>query len=435
MMLMNLYNMIPKILDLHIHSKYSRACSKHLELPLIAQTCEERGIDFVVTGDMTHPKWFSHIQEHLIEDTEGLYKLKESASKTKFILGTEVAVIKKDKGKTRRVHHCIFAPDMKAAEKLNKELLKRNFNLASDGRPILGLTSKNLLELLLEVDERIQLIPAHVWTPWFGLFGSKGGYDSIQEAFDELAPHIKAVETGLSSDPLMNWRCSFLDNIALVSNSDAHSPQKLGREANVLGFKKESDITYFEIFRIINEQDKQQFLYTIEFYPEEGKYHTDGHRDCAFQCSPEETAKFGGRCPHCKKMLTVGVLNRVVELSDRTEDEAKAIAEARGFVPYKSVVPLPEILADTFGCGVATKRVTTMYTQMIQRIGSEFHILLSASLSEIEAASSSTIAHAIDRVRKGNIHIVPGYDGEFGIVKVFRDEEDRGEPTQKGLHI
>ena len=423
--------MIEKIVDLHIHSKYARACSKHLELPLIAKTCETRGIDILVTGDMTHTKWFAHMQEHLAEDTPGVYKLKDDSSKTKFILGTELAVIKKDKGKTRRIHHFVFAPSLEVVEKLNKVLLDRGFNLHSDGRPILGLTSRNLLELLLEVDERIQLIPAHAWTPWFGVFGSKGGYDSLEEAFDDLTPHVRAIETGLSSDPLMNWRCSWLDNIALVSNSDAHSPQKLGREANVLAFDNNESVTYDEMFRIINEQDKEKFLYTIEFYPEEGKYHTDGHRDCKFQCEPEETKKLKGICPKCKKPLTVGVLNRVVELADRTEDEARQHGKSR--IPYKSLVPLPEILADTFQCGVATKRVGTMYNQMIEKLGPEFPLLMNASLADIEEASTRQIADAIDRVRKGDIHVVPGYDGEFGVVKVFKDGEDRGGMKQKSL--
>lgn len=425
--------MTPKILDLHIHSKYSRACSKHLELPLIAQTCETRGIDMLVTGDMTHPQWFAHMKEHLVEDTAGVYKLKDDSSKTRFILGTEVSVIKKDKGKTRRVHHCLFAPNFEVVEKFNKTLDDRGFNLKSDGRPILGITSKQLLEICLETDERMQMIPAHAWTPWFGIFGSKGGYDSLEEAFDELAPHIKAVETGLSSDPLMNWRCSWLDNIALVSNSDAHSPQKLGREANVLAFDRDEDVTYDEIFRIINEQDREKFLYTIEFYPEEGKYHTDGHRDCKFQCTPEETARLDGICPKCKRPLTVGVLNRVVELADRTEEEACEAGKNR--IPYKSLVPLPEILADVFECGVATKKVKTMYDQMIGELGPEFPLLLHASLEDIERASTKQIADAIDRVRKGNIHVVPGYDGEFGVVKVFADGEDRGGTKQMGLAI
>ena len=240
--------MYTQIVDLHIHSKYSRACSKRLELPIIGQACEERGIDIVVTGDMTHPAWFKSMKEQLQEDTEGIYTLKDHSSKTKFVIGTELASIKKHKGKTRRIHVCAFAPNLEVAEKFNKKLDSMGFNLKSDGRPILGLPCKDILEIMLEIDERMIMIPAHVWTPWFGVFGSKGGYDSLEECFEDLTPYIQAIETGLSSDPIMNWRLSSLDGITLVSNSDAHSPQKLGREANVLKFTNENDITCSFLF-------------------------------------------------------------------------------------------------------------------------------------------------------------------------------------------
>ena len=413
--------MIKKILDLHIHSKYSRACSKHLELPVIARACEERGIDIVATGDFTHPAWFAHIKEHVEEDTPGIYKLKSGESKTRFILGTEVASIKKHKEKTRRVHLCLFAPSIEVVEKFNNVLEKRGFNLKSDGRPILGLPSKNILEIMLDVDPRMVMIPAHAWTPWFGIFGSKGGYDSLEEAFDELTPHIFAIETGLSSDPAMNWKLSALDNITLVSNSDAHSPQKLGREANVFAFESEEEITYDEIMRILREGDKKKFLYTIEFYPEEGKYHADGHRDCDFYCNPEETKKLKGCCPKCKKPLIIGVENRVYELADK-KDTSKDHAHK---IPYKSIVPLPEILASVFDCGVNTKKVGNMYQIMIENIGNEFFILIEASLEIIEKNTTKKISEAIDRMRKGDVYIRPGYDGEFGIVKIFCDKKDR----------
>lgn len=423
--------MLEKILDLHIHSKYSRACSKRLELPVIAKTCETRGIDIVVTGDFTHPQWFEHMRELLAEDTPGLYKLKDNSSKTRFLIGTEVASIKKHKDKTRRVHHLIFAPNMEAAGRWNKKLTDDGFNLSSDGRPILGMTSKQILESMLEIDERMYMIPAHAWTPWFGILGSKGGYDSLEEAFEELTPNIFAIETGLSSDPIMNWHISALDNITLISNSDAHSPQKLGREANVFGFEKESDITYDEIFRIIREGDTNNFFYTIEFYPEEGKYHYDGHRTCNVSCTPEETKKYKGICLVCKKPLVIGVMNRVEELGDRSEEEAKKA----GRIPYKSLVPLPEVIGDTLGFGPQTKTVKKMYDVLIEKVGSEFSILLHASLEDIAAASSEQIADAVDRVRKGNIYIKPGYDGEFGVVKVFKGDEDRGGPKQTELEL
>ena len=413
--------MIQKILDLHIHSKYSRACSKDLELEKIAFACELRGIDIVSTGDFTHPKWFESIKNELIEDTEGVYKLKKSESKTRFVIGTEVASIKKHKDKTRRVHHLIFAPNIEMAEKFNVYLNTRGFNLRSDGRPILGLTSKEILQIMLEIDSRMVMIPAHAWTPWFGIFGSKGGYNTLEEAYDELTPHVNAIETGLSSDPLMNWRLSMLDNITLISNSDAHSPQKLGREANIMQFENEEEITYAEIMRIIREGDKKKFVSTIEFYPEEGKYHFDGHALCQFSCTPEETKKIRGLCPKCKKPLVIGVMNRIDELADRDEKTAQAL----GHIPYRSIVPLPEIIADVFGVGVASKAVQKQYESLLHSLGSEFFILLTVSKEKIEQVSSKEIANAIERVRTGNIFVRPGYDGVFGVVKVFGENEKK----------
>lgn len=409
-----------KIIDLHIHSKYSRACSKDLELPNIARACEIRGIDIVTTGDFTHPAWFVHIKENLAEDCDGMYKLKNGESKTKFVIGTEIASIKKHKDKTRRLHLNIFAPSIEAAEKFNKVLADRGFNLKSDGRPILGMTAKDILALMLETDERMVMVPAHAWTPWFGVFGSKGGYDSLEDCFEDLTPHIFAIETGLSSDPLMNWRLSKLDKITLISNSDAHSLGKLGREANVLDFP--GKISYLEMMRIIREKNKKEFLYTIEFYPEEGKYHVDGHKDCKFFCEPAETKKIKGLCPKCKRPLVIGVLNRVEELADRTETQAKKISA----IPYKSMVPLAEILADVYEVGVNTKTVKAEYDNLIAKLGTEFNILLHAELEKIKQASNANIAYAIERVRSGKISIRPGYDGEFGRVKVFEDNEDRG---------
>ncbi|MBU1895272.1 endonuclease Q family protein [Patescibacteria group bacterium] len=440
-----------KILDLHIHSKYSRACSRDLELHQIAKACEIRGIDIVATGDFTHPKWFESIREELVEVEEGIYSLKDTRNKdtrrqtnsklkikktkTRFILGTELAVIKKHKDKTRRLHLCVYAPNLEVAEKFNKKLADGGFNLSSDGRPILGMTGRDLLEFMLEVDDRMTMIPAHAWTPWFGVFGSKSGYDSLEDAFEDLTPHIFAIETGLSSDPLMNWRCSWLDNITMVSNSDAHSTAKLGREANVLNFDSEDAVDYNEIMKIIKKGDKKNFLQTIEFYPEEGKYHMDGHRDCKFVCNPHETKKLGGICPICKKKLVIGVMNRVDELADRTEKEAYKVAKEKEFIPYKSLVPLSEILADTFGCGVKTKRVASAYNELTHKLGNEFHILLNSSLPDIVTASSDQIADAIDRVRKGNIVVRPGYDGEFGVVKVFEDNHGEGGVKQAGFDL
>lgn len=460
--------MIQQILDLHIHSKYSRACSKDLELPKIAEACAIRGVNIVSTGDFTHPKWFQHIKDSLVGENNGVYKLRTKNSElgTRFIIGTELACIKKHKDKTRRIHVCVFAPNIEVAEKFNQKLEEMGFNLRSDGRPILGLTVKELLEIMLSVDERMIMIPAHAWTPWFGIFGSKGGYDNLEEAFEELTPNIFAIETGLSSDPKMNWRCSMLDKIALVSNSDAHSCAKIGREANVLQFTDEKEITYDNIFNIIKNSRKNimvnpgdhsdccakknnstqipkisqidqdienKFLYTIEFFPEEGKYHYDGHRDCKFVCPPEETQKLKGICPVCKKLLVIGVENRVMELGDRTWEEVEKIKN--NFIPYKSLVPLPEVIADAFACGVNTKRVREEYEKLIKNLGSEFFILMEADMEEIEKYSEAIVAKAIARVREGNIFVQPGYDGEFGVVKVFSDKIDRGESQQTGLQL
>ncbi|MBU0661055.1 endonuclease Q family protein [Patescibacteria group bacterium] len=415
--------MIKQILDLHIHSKYSRACSKHLELPEIARVCEIRGIDIVATGDFTHPAWFAHMKECLVEDTPGMYKLKSGESKTKFIIGTEVASIKKHKEKTRRVHLCLYAPTLEVAEQFNKRLADGGFNLKSDGRPILGMTSKDILQVMLNVDPRMVMIPAHAWTPWFGIFGSKGGYDSLEEAFDELAPHIFAIETGLSSDPLMNWQWSHLNNITLISNSDAHSPAKLGREANVMQFENDADVTYDEIMRILREEDKEKFLHTIEFYPEEGKYHADGHRDCQFFCSPKESKRLDNTCPRCNKPLIIGVENRVHELADRTKKEGEEYAQKEK-VPFKNIIPLTEILANVFDCGVGTKKVSCAYDELTQALGTEFHILLDAPLTDIKKVSGKDIARAIKRMREGNVYIRPGYDGEFGVVTVCKGKKD-----------
>src|SRR3989339_1456027 len=339
--------MIKQIIDLHIHSKYSRACSPELELPKIALACQQKGIDIVATGDFTHPVWFQHIKDYLEEIKPGIYELKSKSvesyklqdlsyekKKTKFILSTEIACIYKHRDKCRRLHLVILAPSIECVEKFNNELEKRGVNLKSDGRPIMGLSAKEVLKIMFSIDERMMMIPAHAWTPWFAVFGSKSGYDSLEECFEELTPHIRAIETGLSSDPTMNHRLSQLDNITLVSNSDAHSLDKLGREANVFQFQDEKCITYLEIKKIIETGDKKKFLYTIEFYPEEGMYHFDGHRLCKVCLTPKQTKKEKFICPKCKKKLTVGVLHRVDDLADREEKKN----QTEKFILHKNIV-------------------------------------------------------------------------------------------------
>ena len=413
------------IVDLHIHSKYSRACSKDLELPKIARACERKGIDVVSTGDFTHPAWFASIQENLREEAEGIFVLRDGSSPTKFILGTELACIYKHRDAVRRLHLCVFAPSITAVAALNKKLEDRGCNLRSDGRPILGLSAKALLQIMLDIDPAFMMVPAHAWTPWFAIFGSKSGYNAIEECFEELTPHIRTIETGLSSDPLMNRRLSALDSISLISNSDAHSLDKLGREANVFDLDR---ITYSSITQAITSGDRTKFLYTIEFYPEEGKYHFDGHRDCGVSLHPRESARAGFKCPQCKKPLTIGVMNRVEELADRSEE----LVPMDRFVGYKKIVPLAEIIACVEGVGAASKKVRTVYDQLIRDVGNEFHVLLDASHDAIAQCAGDAMAEAIMRVREGTISIEPGYDGVYGKVTIV-SEGERKKNTQQAL--
>jgi uncharacterized protein (TIGR00375 family) len=409
-----------KILDIHIHSRYSRACSPDLELPKIARACEIKGIDIVATGDYTHPAWFAHIKGSLIEENEGIYKLKNENSKTRFILSTEISCIYKHKDATRRVHLLILAPNIAAVDKFNRILEERGINIRSDGRPIMGLSAKEALKIILDIDPGFIMIPAHIWTPWFSVLGSKSGYNSLEECFEELSLHIRAAETGLSSDPPMNRRLSILDNITLVSNSDAHSPDNLGREANVFSFADDAEITYKEITRIIKEGDRRKFLYTIEFYPEEGKYHFDGHRDCGVVLSPKETKKNKFLCPKCRKPVTVGVAHRVEDLASREMEE---IPKDK-FIPHKYIVPLREVLAKIFGVGAKSKRVALEYDRLINNIGNEFHILLDAEPELIKKNTAEpAIAEAIANIRAGKVRVSPGYDGEYGKVEVLGGRE------------
>ncbi len=408
--------MVEQIIDLHVHSKYSRACSKLLELPHIAAMCEKKGINIVSTGDFTHPLWVKHLEEQLVEENEGVYKLRSGAHTTRFILGTEVSCIYSHKGKTRRVHLLLFAPSLEVVKKFNHALEERGVNIRSDGRPIMGLSAKEILALCLSIDERMVLIPAHAWTPWFAVFGSKSGYDSLEECFEELTPHIRAIETGLSSDPTMNHRLSQLDGITLISNSDAHGLDNLGREANVFAFNNEKEITYQEIFRIIQTGDRKKFLYTIEFYPEEGKYHFDGHAACQVSFSSEETKKHAGLCPVCKKELTLGVLYRIHALADR----AHSAIPVEKFIPHRYIVPLREIIAQVIGVGVGSKKVASEYARLISEVGNEFFILLHAPTDVIALHTAfPLVGEAIAHMRDGKVQATPGYDGVFGTIDLL----------------
>lgn len=433
--------MIEQILDLHTHSRYARACSPQLTLANIAKACEEKGIQIVSTGDFTHPQWFASIEQELEEIGEtGLFQLKRDlsltlssaeareASVTKFIIGAEISCVYKHREKTRRLHLLIYAPSIVAAQAFNTTLEGRGANIHSDGRPIMGINAKEIVQICKNIDERMMVIPAHAWTPWFAVFGSKSGYDSLEECFEELAPEIFAIETGLSSDPTMNRRLKSLDHITLVSNSDAHSLGNLGREANVFQFSSEADITYDEVRRILKTGDKKKFLYTIEFYPEEGMYHFDGHRDCKVNLAPTATKKLKGICPVCKRPLTIGVLYRVDSLADRSEAKIPDT-----FIPHRYAVPLREIVAKSFDVGVGSKRVANEYQNLLQKLGSEFSILLHLPIAQIEkAASDLSIPLGIKNMREGKLTVTPGYDGVYGVVDLFSGKKHAG-PKQSRL--
>jgi uncharacterized protein (TIGR00375 family) len=408
-----------QIIDLHIHSKYARATSKYFELEEMVKWSEIKGVDIISCADFTHPRWYKNLQKNLIQDNNsGLYKLKNSDSNVRFIIATEVSCIYRQNNKTRRVHLCILMPSLASAGKFNQALADRGVKLASDGRPILGMSAKEVLQIMLDVDSRAMMIPAHVWTPWFAVYGSKSGFDSLEECFEELAPHIKAIETGLSSDPIMNWRLSELDNITLVSNSDAHSGPQIGREANIMDL---SERTYNEIIDIITSKDKKRFLYTIEFYPEEGMYHTDGHRDCNFSCDPVETKRLKGICPKCKKSLTIGVLSQVDKLADI---DSTKINQSK-HIPYKSIVPLPNIIADYFGMGKTSKRVQSLFFDIISKANNEFEVLLDLSEIELKKIMPTVLAEGIIRMRNNKIKLIPGFDGEYGKVEIFSKAEQK----------
>jgi len=417
------------ITDWHVHSKYSRACSKDLTLENNALWCEKKGVNVLGTADFTHPAWFAEIESKLEEKEQGMFALKNGGHHLmRYMLTTEVSQIYKKDGQVRRIHNIILAPNIRAVSEMNVWLDENGFNRKADGRPILGIDSEELYKRLKDIDDRIIMIPAHAWTPWFAIFGSKSGFNSLRECFGEMTEYVYAIETGLSSDPLMNRSLSALDNVMLISNSDAHSPRNFGREANVFELDP-GEVTYDNFVCILKEKDVTKFAYTIEFYPEEGKYHADGHEACGFWCAPEETKKLRGQCPKCRKPLTVGVLNRVLELADR---DAHTLPE--GQVPYKSIVPLQEIIAESFGMkSTASKKVQEMYEKMIHDVGIEFDILLDVDIPTIEAGSTPAIAEAVRRMRIGDLHIRPGYDGVYGEVHIYSDADPPPAARQQAL--
>ncbi|MEZ4180368.1 MAG: endonuclease Q family protein [Candidatus Doudnabacteria bacterium] len=404
------------ITDFHIHSRFSRACSKDLNLSNIAEWCQKKGINIVATSDFTHPEWFKELEAELQESEPGLYKLKNSENSTRFICGTELAVIYKQGDKVRRVHVLVFAPSLEVVAKFNKTLEDRGVNLRADGRPIMGLHCDELVRIAKGVDQRMEVIPAHAWTPHFGVFGSLSGFDSLEEAFGDQAEHIFAIETGLSSDPPMNWQIRDLDKIALISNSDAHSLRKLGREANIFEVSPE-ELSYNIIFEILKNKNSKQFIQTIEFYPEEGKYHLDGHRNCNFSCLPEETNRQKDVCPKCGKKLLRGTLSRVSELSLRKLGQKPDKA-----IPFEYIIPLEEIIAETLGYGTQSKKVQETYDSMVAQ-ETEFNLLLNTPINQIAKISNQFIAESINRLRSGDVNLTPGYDGVFGKIKIYTAKE------------
>ncbi len=409
------------IADLHIHSHFSRATSKDLTPENLSIWAQKKGITVIGTGDFTHPGWISELKEKLVEAEGGLYMLREDLRKdvasnvppscadtTRFLFSGEISCIYKKNGKTRKLHHLILMPDFASVSRLNKKL-ERVGNLSSDGRPIFGLDSKNLLEMTLEASEKAFFIPAHIWTPWFSLFGSRSGFDTIEECFEDLSHHIYALETGLSSDPPMNRVLSCLDGYLLVSNSDAHSPGKLGREANLF----ETELDYYRIIQAMT--DGNGFEGTIEFFPEEGKYHLDGHRKCGVRLQPAETKRIDNICPVCGQPLTVGVLHRVHDLSDRDMPEMSKA--------FYSLIPLHEVLSQLLGKGPSTKKVVSFYERLLVTLGPELNILLNISLDNIEAAGGPLLRVAIDRMRRSEVIREGGYDGEYGTIRLLEDSE------------
>lgn len=412
--------------DLHVHSKYSRATSRDLDLEHLAAWACRKGIGVLATGDFTHPAWCAELKQKLVPAEPGLYRLRgdiEQAiaqtlapacrTSVRFMLEVEISTIYKKTDRTRKIHHLIYAPDFETVDRMSARLARIG-NIASDGRPILGLDSRDLLEIALESGPHAYLVPAHIWTPWFATLGSQSGFNSIAECYGDLADRIFAVETGLSSDPPMNWRVSFLDRYRLTSNSDAHSPGKLGREATTFDCERD----YFAIKHAL--ETGHGYVGTVEFFPDEGKYHLDGHRKCEVRLTPKETLAHGGRCPVCGEPLTIGVEHRVEVLADRSEAQALPPPTA-GTV--SNLVPLPEILSEVTASGEASRAVVRGYDQAIAKLGSELSILQSVPVEDIAHAGSPLLAEAITRLRAGRVIREAGYDGEYGVIRLFEDSE------------
>lgn len=420
------------VADLHMHSKYSRATSKDMVLEEIDKVAAEKGITVIGTGDCTHPRWFKELSEKLESAEGGLFRLKNKYKKqtmwgtladTRFMISGEISSIYSRGGKTRRVHNIILLPSLESAGQLNDVLGKRG-NIVSDGRPILGIDSEELTKIIFDIEPAAMVVPAHLWTPWFGVLGSMSGFDSLEECYGAYADKIIAVETGLSSDPAMNWRLSMLDGVAMLSNSDSHSPQKIGREATIF----DAELSYAGIREAIidgapknrGREGANKMMATLEFFSEEGKYHHDGHRACGVSMTPQETKKNNGICPVCGKSVTVGVMHRVDVLADKKNKMTRKgnVCTQENRVPFYNVIQLDEIIADVLGVGVKTKKVRTAYERLIKGCGAELDILLNASEKELARHADELVVRGIMNMRKGKVVIVPGFDGEYGKISV-----------------
>ena len=401
------------IADFHIHSKYSRATSPQMEVKTLSEFAKLKGISLLGTGDFTHHLWLEELKDTLKDSGNGFFEY----NGVSFILTAEISSIYSKGGRVRKIHNVVFAPSFKIVDKINSALSGYG-NLASDGRPIIGIDAKDLAEVLFGISKDIFLVPGHIWTPWFSLFGSKSGFDSIEECFEEYSKDIYALETGLSSDPGMNWRWSKLDRFSLISNSDSHSPQKIGREANIF----DTEMSYKAVTGALKAKDNKKFLSTIEFFPEEGKYHFDGHRNCKLRLTPAETKENNNICPACGKPITVGVMNRVDELADRPEG-----FRPENSIPYQRMIPLAEIISDVLGVGEGSKAVNAEYQAIVPRLGTELEVLTEVRENELLKKVPRKIAKGIINVRKGNVNILPGYDGEYGKIEILDKEESAGE--------
>jgi len=408
------------VADFHIHSKYSRATSRDMDTPHICEWAKLKGITLMGTGDFTHHLWLEELKCNFEDLGNGLFRY----CGIYFILTTEISSIYSKKGKTYRIHNLIFSPSFKTTDKIN-ETLARYGNLASDGRPILGMDAAEIARIVFDIDENCMVIPGHIWTPWFSLFGSMSGFDRIEDCFEGQTPKIFGLETGLSSDPVMNWRLSALDRFTLVSNSDSHSPSKIGREANVF----DCELNYKTIREVLKTKDKKRFLYTIEFFPQEGKYHYDGHRLCSMRLSPSATRENKGKCPKCGKPVTVGVMNRVEQLADRPEGYVPSNS-----IPFKNFIPLDEIIAEAKGISKTSQGVEREYRSCIAKLGNEFEILTKVAADVLKKNLPPKVAEGILRVRQGKVNIQAGYDGEYGKISIFPDN-DKQDSTEEQLSL